>query len=134
MTSKQRTLNGESTYVALAPSGAAETLPVDQNFWSDLFAHKYPVLDDGRLVALFQMSGNSANWEMHPAGEELVYLLSGSVDFVLDQAGSRSTVALRRTGDFVLVPRAIWHMAKALEPSSMLFITPGRGTEHRPVC
>ena len=70
---------------------------------------------------------------MHPEGEEVVVLLSGSVDFVLDQGGAESTVALREPGAFAIVPRGAWHRALANAPVSMLFITAGRGTQHRPI-
>jgi len=31
-------------------------------------------------------------------------------------------------GDFVVVPRRVWHAAKVHRPSRLLFITPGEGT------
>jgi hypothetical protein len=34
-------------------------------------------------------------------------------------------------GDYVLVPRGIWHTVRVHTPSSVLFITPGEGTQHR---
>ncbi len=35
-------------------------------------------------------------------------------------------------GDAVINPRNVWHTADIAEPCRMLFITPGRGTEHKP--
>ncbi|MBW4517685.1 MAG: hypothetical protein KME11_20975 [Timaviella obliquedivisa GSE-PSE-MK23-08B] len=52
-------------------------------------------------------------------------------DFVLEQDGSESLVALNTPGDYVLVPRGIWHTAKVHSSSSLAFITPGEGTQCR---
>jgi hypothetical protein len=41
-------------------------------------------------------------------------------------------VRLNVPGSYVLIPRATWHTAKVHIPSSVLFITPGEGTQHRP--
>jgi hypothetical protein len=35
-------------------------------------------------------------------------------------------------GMAVINPRNVWHTADVHEPSQLLFITPGRGTENRP--
>jgi oxalate decarboxylase/phosphoglucose isomerase-like protein (cupin superfamily) len=69
--------------------------------------------------------------EMHPNGDEVVCLISGAVDFVLeDDAGSR-TVPLRSSGQYVIVPKGKWHTASPIVESCMLFITAGEGTLHR---
>ena len=44
----------------------------------------------------------------------------------------RETVAeLTAPGHYVLVPRGTWHTARTNGQCTMLFITPGEGTEHR---
>ena len=35
-------------------------------------------------------------------------------------------------GEYVVNPPGAWHTADVVEPGSGLFITPGRGTTHRP--
>lgn len=124
-------LNGQSTYVALGPGGAAETIPVQADFWRNLMAGKFPVLEDGRLVAMFQVGLSWSGWEMHPAGAELVCLLSGKIELVLEEPDAEHALTLRHAGDFVLIPRGVWHRFRGTEPSSALFITPGKGTQHR---
>ena len=47
---------------------------------------------------------------MHPAGEEVVYLLSGAIDLVLDGADGERIVPLR-DGEAYIVPRGTWHRA-----------------------
>lgn len=72
-------------------------------------------------------------WERHPAGEELVMLLSGAATVVLEEAGQERIVQLSDPGAYVLVPQNVWHTARTSVPTTMLFLTPGAGTEHRPV-
>jgi oxalate decarboxylase/phosphoglucose isomerase-like protein (cupin superfamily) len=70
-------------------------------------------------------------WEMHPNGDEVVCLLSGSATFLLEKAGGTEEIALNKSGTYVLVPRGTWHTANTQAPCRMLFITPGEGTQHR---
>ena len=72
-----------------------------------------------------------STWERHPAGEELVVLLSGRVDLIQELDEGEHVVALR-PGQAVVNPPGVWHTAVVHEPGSALFITPGEGTEVRP--
>ncbi len=89
-------------------------------------------LSRGYLMMVSTMDETWSTWERHPAGEEIVYLLSGSVDFVLDLPNGEQTVELRGRS-CCIVPRNTWHRAIVHEPGDMLFVTPGEGTTHRPL-
>lgn len=121
------------TYLHFRDGGHANTVPAPDSFWGELAAGKHPQLDQGRLMSAFTFSGPWSMWERHPAGEELVMLLSGSATVVLEEAGREHTVQLGDPGAYVLVPRNVWHTARTSVPTTMLFLTPGAGTEHRPV-
>jgi ABC-type uncharacterized transport system permease subunit/mannose-6-phosphate isomerase-like protein (cupin superfamily) len=71
-------------------------------------------------------------WEMHPKGDEILYLLTGLLDVVLDEPGGERRVRLQH-GQACLVPRGTWHRLILCQPSDLLFITPASGTRHRPV-
>ena len=71
-------------------------------------------------------------WEMHPGGDEALYLLTGALDVVLDDPAGERTFRLEGF-QACLVPRGVWHRLVLLRPSDLLFITPARGTRHRPV-
>lgn len=88
--------------------------------------------DDGRLVAMSPQDRSWTSWERHPAGEEVVVLLSGRVDLVQDTDGEENVVELR-PGFAAINPAGVWHRSVVHEPGQALFITPGRGTEHRPL-
>jgi len=70
-------------------------------------------------------------WERHPAGDELVLLLSGNATMLLRRSGGDESVTLDQPGSYVVVPANTWHTARVAEPTRMLFITPGEGTENR---
>ena len=66
-----------------------------------------------------KMDGSWKHWEMHPAGDEVVVLLSGAMDFTLEihgTGGSSSVkhhiVELRGRGTLV-VPQGVWHTANS---------------------
>ena len=85
----------------------------------------------GRLVTVEPQTATWTTWERHPAGEELVLLLSGRVDLIQELGGEDHRVELH-AGEGVLNPPGVWHTADVIEPGDALFITPGMGTEHRP--
>ncbi len=122
-----------NTYVHFRDDGRADTVAVSQSFWEELAAGRQSQLEQGRLLTAFTFSEPWSMWERHPAGEELVMLLSGEVTVVLEVSGQEQPVQLTEPGTYVLVPRNVWHTARTSTPTTMLFLTPGAGTEHRPV-
>ena len=120
----------DSVYVHLKDNLDARHLPVDENFWANI--EERSDLDEGRLVMLLRFTEDWPTWEIHPEGDEIVYQLSGAMDFLLEnEAGEVSTVELRGRSA-VIVPRGQWHRALVREPSEALFVTPGKGTRNRP--
>jgi mannose-6-phosphate isomerase-like protein (cupin superfamily) len=51
---------------------------------------------------------------------------------VLDLPGGEQRAVIRPGQSFV-VPRGVWHRGIVRQPGELMFITPGAGTEHRPV-
>jgi mannose-6-phosphate isomerase-like protein (cupin superfamily) len=70
--------------------------------------------------------------EMHPDGDELLYLISGHLDVLLEEDGGWRSVELKPGGALV-VPRGVWHKVRLREPSQLIHVTPGPGGEHRPL-
>lgn len=123
-----------TTHVHLGLGATATPLPDFE--WSPAYLEAYGERfagdgDDGRLVTLQHSAASWTNWERHPAGEELVVLLSGRVD-LLQRTGTGERRVPLRPGQAVINPRGVWHTADVHEPGDALFVTPGRGTEHQP--
>jgi mannose-6-phosphate isomerase-like protein (cupin superfamily) len=123
------------TFVHLGLGVRAVPLPDFE--WSAAGLKHYDALSapdgaEGRLVCISEQSATWDTWERHPAGEEVVVLLSGRVDVVQDLEDREHVVALR-PGEAIVNPTNVWHTTRVHEPGRALFITPGRGTEHRPL-
>jgi mannose-6-phosphate isomerase-like protein (cupin superfamily) len=73
---------------------------------------------------------HAEEWELHPRGDELLYLLAGAIDIVLDEPDGERIFSLQG-GQACLVPRGVWHRLILRQPSDLLFVTPASGTQHR---
>lgn len=124
--------NLATTYLRLRADNSAEPLAVNAEFWPKLMSGKLGTFHRESLVTMISFDSSWSNWERHPHGDEVVCLLSGKVSMVLETAGREQVVELGAAGDYVVVPRGTWHTARTDEPCTMLFVTPGEGTEHRP--
>ena len=69
-------------------------------------------------------------WEVHPAGDEFVTLITGDITLVLWQDQQEWPLRLSTPSDFVIIPKGVWHTARVLAPTTMLFVTPGEGTKN----
>jgi uncharacterized cupin superfamily protein len=87
--------------------------------------------DEGWLISEFVCAEDWSHWEMHPSGDEFVYLLSGEIELLLELPLGTSRTRISSRGA-VVVPRGNWHTAKVFAPSRTLFVTRGAGTQHRP--
>jgi mannose-6-phosphate isomerase-like protein (cupin superfamily) len=120
-----------NTYVVMGPDHRAISVDVTSTFWEDL-DRRFDNFKGHLLVAKFDFEADWPSWEIHPAGDEIVVLLSGYADMILDQGGSHQVSSLAQPGSFVIVPKGTWHTARISTPTSMLFVTPGQGTENKP--
>jgi len=128
----QPTFDLINTYVHLEDGPIAEPIAVSADFWATI--DKRIELHCGRLVTLFhiEITDEWVHWEMHPGGDELVYLLSGAIDLVFQEKCGEHIIELRSRAAS-LIPRGVWHRATVHAPSDVLFITRGEGTQLRPI-
>jgi mannose-6-phosphate isomerase-like protein (cupin superfamily) len=87
---------------------------------------------DGRLVATHRFSDHWPGWEMHPAGDELVYCISGEMTLHQEFPDGRLVSVTITAGEYAINPPGVWHTADIRGEAEALFITPGWGTEGRP--
>jgi mannose-6-phosphate isomerase-like protein (cupin superfamily) len=114
----------------------ATAVPIPDFQWTPEFLESYATRfesdgDEGRIVCVVPQTATWDSWERHPAGDEVVVLLSGRVDLIQEIDGTERVIELR-PGHAVVNPPGVWHTADVHEPGDGLFITPGRGTEHKP--
>jgi mannose-6-phosphate isomerase-like protein (cupin superfamily) len=128
----------QTTYLLLEKNGDAVELPITDDFWDQLMsgiptnaAAKRLMESDGRMVSAYRMEADWPNWEMHPAGDEVLILLKGKMTLVLEEGSAEKLIKLTK-GKAAIVPKGIWHTAKMSAPITLLAITAGAGTQHRP--
>jgi uncharacterized cupin superfamily protein len=124
----------DRTYVHLGSGATATALP--DFSWDEECLAQYTAThiadgDEGRLVMISGVSASWKSWERHPAGDEVVVLLSGRITLFHDLGGREQAVEVR-PGQAIINPKDVWHTCDVHEPGRALYITPGRGTEHRP--
>lgn len=122
-------LDPQQTYVHLAEDGSAHGVS-GASFWH-LPASEFARYGQGWMISEFTFTQDWPTWEMHPHGDEFVYLLSGAVEMLLERGGAIETIALEGSGA-VVVPRGVWHTARVKMPSRVLHVTRGEGTLNRP--
>ena len=121
--------NIENAVAILKPDLRVDTLQHSPDMYA-AFDRDYDEFKGHTLVAAFDCTEAWSQWERHPAGDEIVMLLSGEVELILRGTQGDETLRLAIAGEFVVIPRGIWHTARPVKPGRMLFITPGAGTEH----
>jgi mannose-6-phosphate isomerase-like protein (cupin superfamily) len=129
-TSEKSAFDLSGTYVDLKDGGVTTPIELTADFWAELESGGRRV--DGRLMGVFPLTGDMTHWEMHPAGDELLYLLSGAADIVLEEAEGERRIVLRAK-EACIVPKGAWHRIIVRAPGELMFITAGEGTQHRPL-
>src|ERR1043165_572982 len=86
---------------------------------------------EARVVQLFSFSESWTMWERHPAGDEAVICTAGAMTLIQELPDGPQRVTLR-AGEYAINPRGVWHTADVAGHATAVFITAGRGTEHRP--
>lgn len=87
---------------------------------------------EGRLVSMSHFNGDWDMWEMHPAGDEVVLCITGTMTLHQELADGTTATVTIGAGEYAINPPRCWHTADIAGDASALFITAGMGTEHRP--
>ena len=118
------------TFVHLHADGAISTASRTPTFFRDLVAgagdHVVGAVR-GRDAGAF----HPHECEVHPHGDELLCLISGAVDVVLEEPAGDRTVPVK-AGEVFVVPCGVWHRIVLRQPADLLFVTPPHGTQFRP--
>jgi mannose-6-phosphate isomerase-like protein (cupin superfamily) len=70
--------------------------------------------------------------EVHPDGDELLYMVSGKITVRLELPEGDRTVDVA-AGEALVVPKGTWHLVTLREPGRLVHITPGPNGDHRPL-
>lgn len=126
-------LDAHPIHIGLGAKAVPQPPFTDMAWYGDYAARHGADGAEGRLVSQHSFTESWDSWEMHPAGDEVVLLLSGEAVIHQELAdGSRAEVRLA-AGEYAINPPGAWHTMDLMsEEATALFITSGMGTEHRP--
>jgi len=120
-----------STFVHLRDGGDAERVELTPAFWRQSSSGKKK---HDRIVGIFEFKSasdlHSSMQEMHPEGDEVIYLVAGSIDLILDEPDGERIVSLQ-AGEAAIVPRGVWHRLVMREPGELLFVNSRTGMQGR---
>ena len=126
------TLDLTTTFLHLSNAGDAEPVEVTPSFWGASTGDR---LYD-RLVGVFDFQSSndlhSDTQEMHPAADEVLFLVSGAIELLLQVGTGERSVTLH-AGQAAVVPRGVWHRLVMREPGRLLFINSRTGMQSRGV-
>jgi len=124
--------NLDSEFVVITPDKQAVIERCDAKIYTRL-DQNYDNFAGHELISSYEFQSDWSGWEMHPQGDEVVVLLTGAVTFLFEGSDGQTAVHLTEQGQYLVVPKGTWHTAKTQVKSKLLFITPGEGTQHKPV-
>ena len=79
-------------------------------------------------VVTIQPGQSPHNGEMHPDGDELLYVVSGALRVIHDSGQAPVDIA---AGNACIVRQGEWHMVDCLKETTLMYITPGPNGEVR---
>lgn len=86
---------------------------------------------EGRLVSMHTFSTSWDVWEVHPEGSEVVLCTAGSITLIQELAQGKQQCIVLHPGEFAINGPGVWHTADVQDTTTCVFITAGRGTQHR---
>ena len=87
---------------------------------------------DGMTAGIVTMERDPPHGgEVHPDGDEILYVISGAVRVTSDSNPGESLQL--GPGDACIVEKGEWHKVHVLEKTQLLHITPGPNGDHRPL-
>lgn len=87
---------------------------------------------DGMTVGIVTMEHDAPHdGEVHPDGDEILYVISGKLRVTWDSAPNESLEL--GAGAACVVERGEWHKVQVLQKTQLLHITPGPNGDHRPL-
>jgi len=131
MTDKLKAFDLQSTFIVVEPNQSIIPINVTPTFFQDLDKN-FGNFQDRLLISCLSFDKDWPSWEIHPHGDEIVYLLLGEAEMIIKKDNNQETIFINKPGSYIIIPKATWHTAKIKVPTTMLFITPGQDTENKP--
>ena len=105
---------------------------IHRDFSVSTRAHKRgpPERIDGMTVGILTMTHDAPHGgEVHPDGDEILYVISGKLRVTGDSEPNAAIVL--GPGEACIVRKGEWHRVSVLEKTQLIHITPGPNGHHR---
>jgi mannose-6-phosphate isomerase-like protein (cupin superfamily) len=120
--------------IHLSDAEGAQLLPADSAFWKRVTSD--PELSEGRMLGIEAVRTDddvhASKWERHPNGDELLCVVSGQIDVVLEESSGERLISLGPLNGLI-VPQGVWHRLLVREPAVLIGVTRHADTQHRDV-
>jgi quercetin dioxygenase-like cupin family protein len=84
----------------------------------------------GMTLGIVTMEGDAPHGgEMHPDGDEIIYVISGKLRIIGDSVKSEPLTLL--PGAACIIKKGEWHNVEVLEKTQLMHVTPGPNGSHR---
>ncbi|MGH7778475.1 MAG: cupin domain-containing protein [Candidatus Binataceae bacterium] len=113
------------THVLLGANGEAKAAKIPG-------AYGHAQKTDGWFVGLAHIDKPARWWEVHPLGDELLFLGSGEIAVTIE-TGRRHRAIRLHAGEACVVPRGRWHRVDAVKAGELIFFTFQKKTRNRPI-
>ena len=136
MTNNESLFDAASSYVVLEDGGAAARLHVDDSFWlalrngtpADPAVARFTSAN-GWLLTTIDIEADSSRWEVHTLADELLILISGAIDLLVESPPGEVRVVELRPGKAFLVPKDTWHRFVTRVPSRFIGVAYGQSSK-----
>lgn len=126
-------LKSHPIHLGLGATAEIEPRFTGEMSWYEGYSQRHAADDaEGRLVTLSTFTNSWDVWEMHPEGSEVVLCISGSITIHQESPSGEHTSVTIGEGQYAINAPGVWHTADIDAPATALFITAGKGTDHRP--
>ena len=130
--SAAQTLSTNPIHLGLGATAEVEPVFTGEMAWYQGYGERHHTDGkEGRLVTMHSFDTSWDVWEVHPVGAEVVMCTAGQVTLIQEIDGAQVTTALN-AGEYAINQPGVWHTADVDGPCTVLFITAGEGTDHRP--
>jgi mannose-6-phosphate isomerase-like protein (cupin superfamily) len=117
--------------IHLADGPRLRSLRIHAASWQRM--QRDPALRTGRILGVHAFRNDddvhASQWERHPRGDELLCLVSGQMNVVLQEPAGERLISLAPLSG-VIVPQGRWHRLMVKEPGVLISVTQHAGTQH----
>jgi len=124
-------IDNNKQYIEIRPDFSATVIEGGDAFWSctpEQLDAAHPWL----MMIKYEYTRNWPAQEMHPDGDEIITVMEGAIEFILEPGPDEARIPVR-AGATIIIPAGTWHSAAVTAKAVAQHLLMGRGTRHRSI-